>query len=232
MSLGYFQVNGRTVRLAQGALSIPASLAGVVSGVVGVNEYVATTDLALESHNQVSRIAKPKQEPAPPAGFRNPQPCSSYFGQKIDTKDAASLYAPYTAPLPYDICGYLPRQLRGAYGLSGAISRGNDGNGVAIAIVDAYDSPTLLSDAQRYFRMNDPAIPAEVEPVLQPASGLGGRSGGVRREWMVRRAGSRRRGLPLHGPWGGHHLRGRAGLPGHEPSRCSDRRPSRVGPRW
>ena len=172
VSLGYFQVNGRTVRLAQGALSIPASLAGVVSGVVGVNEYVATTDLALVSHNQVSRIAKPKQEPAPPAGFRNPQPCSSYFGQKIDTKDAASLYAPYTAPLPYDICGYLPHQLRGAYGLSGAISRGNDGNGVAIAIVDAYDSPTLLSDAQRYFRMNDPAYPLKSSQFfnLSPAS--------------------------------------------------------------
>ncbi len=172
VSLGYYEVNGRTVRLAQGALSIPASLAGVVSGVVGVNEYVATTDLARKSHNQVSRIAKPKQEPAPPAGFRNPQPCSSYFGQKIDTKDAASLYAPYTAPLPYDICGYLPRQLRGAYGLSGAISRGNDGNGVAIAIVDAYDSPTLLSDAQRYFRMNDPAYPLKSSQFfnLAPAS--------------------------------------------------------------
>ena len=28
-----------------------------------------------------------------------------------------------------------------------------------IAIVDAYDSPTLLSDAQTYFRLNDPAHP-------------------------------------------------------------------------
>ena len=24
------------------------------------------------------------------------------------------LYAPYTSPLPYDICGYKPAQLRGA----------------------------------------------------------------------------------------------------------------------
>ena len=28
-----------------------------------------------------------------------------------------------------------------------------------IAIVDAYDSPTLLKDAQQYFNQNDPAHP-------------------------------------------------------------------------
>jgi len=156
VSLGYYKVNGQTVRLAEGGMSIPSSLAGVVSGVVGVNQYLATPDIALESHAPKGPIAKPSQEPAPPAGFRNPQPCSAYFGQKIDTSDSASLYSPYTAPLPYDICGYLPKQLRSAYGLSSQISHGTDGSGVAIAIVDAYDSPTLLSDAQTYFRMNDP----------------------------------------------------------------------------
>ncbi|HYX58501.1 MAG TPA: S53 family peptidase [Streptosporangiaceae bacterium] len=36
---------------------------------------------------------------------------------------------------------------------------GNNGKGATIAIVDAYDSPTLLADAQQYFRLNDPAHP-------------------------------------------------------------------------
>jgi subtilase family serine protease len=38
------------------------------------------------------------------------------------------------------------------------VAVGNDGSGVGIAIVDAYDSPTLLADAQQYFNLNDPSI--------------------------------------------------------------------------
>ncbi len=157
-TLGNYQVNGKTVRLASTTLSVPASVAGVVSGVVGVNQYVATPRLA-EVPAAISTAAKPAQEPPPPAGFRNPQPCSAYWGQKIDSTDAPSLYKPYTSPLPYDICGYTPAQLRGGYGLTASVAKGNNGAGVALAIVDAYDSPTLLSDAQHYFRLNDPAHP-------------------------------------------------------------------------
>ncbi|HUB39513.1 MAG TPA: S53 family peptidase [Streptosporangiaceae bacterium] len=159
VSLGYYMVTGHKVRLASGALSIPASMAGTVAGTVGVNQYVATTGLTTTSASPAGKTAKPDQEPAPPAGFRNPQPCSKYWGQKTDTADSGSLYAPYTAPLPYDVCGYKPAQLRGGYGLNRSVAKGNDGTGVTIAIVDAYDSPTLLSDAQQYFRLNDPAHP-------------------------------------------------------------------------
>jgi subtilase family serine protease len=157
VSLGYYKVNGHTVRLASGTLSIPASLAGIVSGAVGVNQNVATT--ALAGQNATPAAAKPTQEPSPPTGFRNPQPCSAYWGQQTDTADPGPLYAPYTPLLPYDICGYTPSQLRGAYNLAGPVAAGNNGKGVTIAIVDAYDSPTLLSDAQKYFNLNDPAHP-------------------------------------------------------------------------
>jgi subtilase family serine protease len=156
VTLSNYTVQGHTVRLANGALSIPSSLNGVVAGAVGVNQYVEQTSLALQGGTPA---AKPVQEPAPPAGFRNPQPCSAYWGQKTDTADSGSLYAPYTHPLPYDICGYVPSQLRGAYGLAGRVASGNNGRGVGLAIVDAYDSPTLLADAQKYFRLNDPANP-------------------------------------------------------------------------
>jgi subtilase family serine protease len=159
VKLGYYRVNGHRVRLATGTLSIPSSLAGVVSGAVGVNQYVATTALASASRAAAARAAGSAQEPPPPAGFRNPQPCSAFWGQKIDTKDSGQLYKPYTHPLPYDICGYKPAQLRGAYALAGSVAKGTDGKGATIAIVDAYDSPTLLSDAQRYYRLNDPAHP-------------------------------------------------------------------------
>ena len=157
VKLGYYKVNGHKVRLANGKLTIPSSIAGAVSGVIGVNQYVASNGLARQGVSPVR--ATPAQEPPPPAGFRNPQPCSAFWGQKSDTKDAASLYAPFTAPLPYDICGYKPSQLRGAYQLGKSVAAGNNGKGVTIAIVDAYDSPTLLADAQKYFTRNDPANP-------------------------------------------------------------------------
>jgi subtilase family serine protease len=157
--LGYFTVNGHRVRLAESTLTIPSSLTGTVSGVAGVNEYLATTHLALKGSAPAGRTAKPSQEPPPPPGFRNPQPCSAFWGQKTDTTDSGSLYAPYTAPLPYDICGYKPAQLRGAYRLARSVSAGKDGKGVGIAIVDAYDSPTLLQDAQKYASLNDHSHP-------------------------------------------------------------------------
>ncbi len=157
VSLGYYKVNGHKVQLANGPLTIPASMASTIAGVVGVNQYLATTGIAGAS--SAANVAKPNQEPPPPAGFRNPQPCSRYWGQKTDTADSASLYAPYTAPLPYDICGYKPAQLRGAYRIASWVHKGIDGTGSTLAIVDAYDSPTLLSDAQLYFRLNDPTHP-------------------------------------------------------------------------
>jgi subtilase family serine protease len=159
VKLGYYKVNGQKVRLANGTLTVPSSVAGIVSGAVGINQYLARPGLALASAAPARPAAKADQEPAPPAGFRNPQPCSAYWGQKTDTKDKGSLYAPYTHPLPYDICGYKPAQLRGAYGLAGSVAKGNDGTGVGLAIVDAYDSPTLLQDAKNYFRLNDSSHP-------------------------------------------------------------------------
>ncbi len=156
VSLGYYIVNGHKVRLASGTLSIPVSLSGSVSGVVGVNEYLATNGLAVRPVGQPA--AKANQEPPPPGGFRNPQPCSHAWGTMPDTTDAASLYAPYTGNA-YDICGYLPRQLRSAYGIARTVARGDNGRGVGVAIVDAYDSPTLFADAQKYFKKNDPGNP-------------------------------------------------------------------------
>ncbi len=158
ITLGYYIVNGHKVRLANSALSIPASIAGSVAGVAGVNEFLATNNLAYQG--RTLRPAQGAPEPPPPAGFRNPQPCTHAFNTTADTTDSSQLYSPpFTHPLNYDICGYVPRQLRSAYGIAGAVAHGDNGSGVAVAIVDAYDSPTLFSDSQRYFRQNDGANP-------------------------------------------------------------------------
>src|SRR5262249_17497560 len=127
-------------------------------GVVGVNQFMDQTDLTRKGATPAS-VKPAETEPPPPAGFLNPQPCSAFWGQKKDTADSASLYAPFTSPQPYDICGYTPQQLPGGCKLNSMVNNGTDGSGVAIGIVDAYDSPTLLSDAQQYFSLNDPSHP-------------------------------------------------------------------------
>jgi subtilase family serine protease len=157
VQLGYYKVNGKTVRLAKGTVSIPSGMTGTISGVSGLSEYVATTSLSSMPQAAGNHASPADQEPPPPAGFRNPQPCSAFWGQKHDTTDSPKLYKPYTNN-SYDICGYKPAQMRDAYGLNKAVSS-SAGKGVTVAITDAYDSPTLQSDATHYFSLNDPSNP-------------------------------------------------------------------------
>ncbi|NUR25722.1 MAG: S8 family serine peptidase [Catenulispora sp.] len=60
----------------------------------------------------------------------------------------------YSTPEPLDVCGYVPSQLRTAYGVATA---GLTGTGVTIAIVDAYGSPTMRADADRFARAHGDA---------------------------------------------------------------------------
>ena len=53
----------------------------------------------------------------------------------------------YTARAPIDVCGYVPSQLRTAYGVAAS---GLTGSGVTVAVVDAYGSSTMLADANRF----------------------------------------------------------------------------------
>ncbi len=84
--------------------------------------------------------------------------CSQYFGQYNDQLPAA--YGPgYATSTSSYLCGYTPAQLRGAYGTASLVDAKNDGTGVTVAILDAYQSPTLLADAQKYALAHDPGHP-------------------------------------------------------------------------
>lgn len=61
--------------------------------------------------------------------------------------------------MPYPVCGFDPPQLRQAYGMDSALSQGIDGSGQTVAIIDAYDSPTILKDAQMYASLADSQHP-------------------------------------------------------------------------
>jgi subtilase family serine protease len=130
-SFGMYSVQGLTVRSPSSDVSIPSSLAGSVSGVIGLDDsaqFVFT--------NHISGDAPP------PAAFVSAQPCSTYWGEK----QAVGFTNPYGAgTLPYAPCGYTPAQVKGAYGISGY-----DGSGQTVAIIDAYAAPTIAQDVNQW----------------------------------------------------------------------------------
>jgi subtilase family serine protease len=132
-SFGEYSVDGLTLRSPSADISVPSSLAGTVDAVVGLDQSAA-----LVHTDHVVADATPS------AGFRNARPCSAYWGElKTKSKDVPAFEG---QQLYYAPCGYVSAQLRGAYGLTGA----GDGSGSTVAIIDAYASPTILSDANEY----------------------------------------------------------------------------------
>jgi subtilase family serine protease len=133
-----YSVKGKTVRAPAAALSVPSSLTGV-SAVLGLDES------SMFVHSDRVTDAPPS------AGFRNAPPCSTYWAEKTTATDPAPqgqvLPDVYGTDQPYAVCGYTPAQLRGTYGVTGS---GLDGSGVTVAVIDAYASPTIVSDVNRF----------------------------------------------------------------------------------
>lgn len=159
--LGEYKVDGETLRAPSSALSVPAGIVSSVLSVVGIDqsENLLRPD-SVGGSTDASPTAGAKANAtsdvvAPPAGFRNAEPCSAYYGQKVDTTDPA-----YDGQhLAYAPCGYTPAQVRSAYGINGVVDHGVDGKGSTVAIVDAFASPTLYADASEYAKRNDPGHP-------------------------------------------------------------------------
>jgi subtilase family serine protease len=130
-SLADYLVNGQQAQAPVSDVSVPDSLAGLVTAVTGLSS--------------LGHAMKPADFGAPDA-FVNATPCSRYYGEQ----SAKTLPKFQNQTLPYAVCGYIPDQLRGAYGVDGFGSTQNLGRGETVAITDAYDAPTLLADANKY----------------------------------------------------------------------------------
>jgi subtilase family serine protease len=152
-TLSLHDVGGRTLRLADTALSVPADLAGVVVGASGVSQTMATPDLVTDGP-----VAGAGADAAQPPGYRTAQPCGTYYGQQIDTAQPPYGHG-YPSPAPYAVCGYTPPQLRSAYALPDRKAGGADGTGQTVAVIDSYVSPTLGADAAQYAAVEDPGHP-------------------------------------------------------------------------
>ena len=154
-SLSEHRVDGQQLRVAEKNFSVPSDLAGVVAGVSGVTESIAHRDSTTDVPASSSASQPDASGPIPqPPGFRVAPPCGNFYGQKLDTT-LPPFGMGYPANPPWAVCGYTPPQMRSAYSLNGP----TDGTGVTVAIVDAYASPTLLSDLQKYASRNDPTHP-------------------------------------------------------------------------
>jgi subtilase family serine protease len=156
--LGLYKAGDAVKRAPITDIALPSAMSGRVSQVLGVFQptmfapKTAFRGAVTKSAARSGVIAK-NPHPRDSAG---PDTCSEWFGQIPDTTDP--VYPGY-APLTYDPCGYNPGHVRAAYGFTDIIRKGTDGTGQKIVIVDAFLSPTLLSDAQTYAANNDPDYP-------------------------------------------------------------------------
>ena len=119
-------------------MSAPASVAGAISTV-----RVAPEPIPLGFHEPVA--ARPRQSPGAPPRRRpgTSAPVTTARG------GPGACRPPMGRPPAWAPCGYLPQQLRRAYG---ATRSGLTGQGVSIAIMSEDNDSTALSDANRWAR--------------------------------------------------------------------------------
>ncbi|HEY3051708.1 MAG TPA: S53 family peptidase [Gaiellaceae bacterium] len=136
-TLRLYNVRGKTLRSPDADVSIPSSLASVVTGVLGLDEGAA--------------FVRPDQRSAPQAppspGFRNAPPLSSYWAELLSPYAFPAGFQDVSLPsVPWSIRGHTPAQIKGAYGISSAYN----GAGQTVAVIDAYASPTIMHDVNEW----------------------------------------------------------------------------------
>ena len=122
----------------------PEETASAPAGVA--SDVLTVSGLDTATHDMTPALSTLGTLPPPGPNYWIAPSCSQYYGQKIAVKEPSA----YGAKQPWTNCGYTPRQIRGAYGVS---QSGMTGKGVTVAIVDAYASPTMLSDANKYAKV-------------------------------------------------------------------------------
>ena len=145
VKFGSYQVGtrkqGQRFWAPEQAASVPASIGSDVLTVTGLDsaKHEATPDETL---------------PPPGQNYFVAPWSSAYYGQKVAAGPYGTVAGTTTAipavngkAQPWTVTGYTPAQIRGAYNVS---QSGETGQGVTVAIIDAYIPPTLESDADQY----------------------------------------------------------------------------------
>jgi subtilase family serine protease len=138
---GEYSKNGTLTRAPESSASVPSAIAPAVLAITGLD-------------SAAHQVRPTDALPNPPQNRWDAAPCSSYYGRAT----ATGLPAAYGAPPPWVTCGYSPRQLRSAYGVT---KSGLTGQGTTVAITMAYNSPTIVQDTNQYSTDNgEPALKA------------------------------------------------------------------------
>jgi subtilase family serine protease len=172
VQLHNYLVNGSEFYAPTAEARVPASLASdilTVGGLTNMPHAAQPTDLvggAAVASAESAAGASERPDALDGSAYLGSTPCSSYYGQIEDTTDPAFNGS---SENPYAVCGYTPSQLRSAYGVT---QSGPTGSGVTVAIVDAFGSATIESDADRYATdQGDPAFtPGQFTQTVGPSS--------------------------------------------------------------
>ncbi len=141
ISQNLYSYKGKTLRANAEAPTLPAGIAGLVSYIGGLDETRRLNKPFRHVWNADAKIPN-----APPGtGYRPASPCSTYWADRVASLSPAD--PAYGGLFGYSICGYDPQQLRAAYGADRA---SQTGQGVRVAITDAYASPTIENDVNIY----------------------------------------------------------------------------------
>jgi subtilase family serine protease len=128
-----YTYSNKSLRANAQAPTIPSTLASSVSFIGGLDDTEALYQPQLD-------------KAAPPGvGYSTPGPCSTYWADHSATITPAAYQ--YGATLPWTPCGYTPQQIRAAYGID---ATGLTGAGVRVGVTDAFASPTILQDVNRF----------------------------------------------------------------------------------
>ncbi len=152
VSQNLYSYKGMTLRANKEAPTIPEALSGKVLFINGLDD---TGLLRQPFHHSavMGKLVAPASADTtsvtpPPVAAGNPSPyCNKDYGAGALVGTLSTAADVYGAAIPWLNCGYTPQQIQEAYGLNKVTY---NGKGVTVAITDAYASPTLLADSNRY----------------------------------------------------------------------------------
>jgi len=146
--------DGYRLRANDRPVSLPASLAALVSGVTGLDNAAPAMTYARPGDMVAGRAPEAAGRTRNGATGKSPSfACSHWYLQHY----ATGLPAQYgTTRFPTLICGYTPEQLRAAYGYDAA----NDGKGVTLALVELGLAPDMFRTLETYAGVNDIQAPS------------------------------------------------------------------------
>jgi subtilase family serine protease len=153
----------RATAASNRAISLPASLSRMVSGVTGLGD--AAPRESLTGSRAISRTESGNSTTAAPA------PCSAYYGQH----QQGGLPAHFgRTSFPTQVCGYSAGQLRAAYGASMT----NTGQGQTIAFVEeSPPDPDLFLTLHDYAKVSGLPLPSRNRfATMAAGKGCGGAS--------------------------------------------------------